>query len=230
MDINLNPRIPRIIAPRDLDRRGGCIPPSRHRDLIATHVELRTTGLSSRVEGQRLRAKQVVAALDITGDLDVHLAAALVQVARAPVVVVPDGTAGFLGPGVRKDLEPARRAIGLGGVGDLGQVDLYGAPVGAADGFVVTAPVAGLLVHLDGHAAAGLDAADTADTAGAACVAGEVTGANICDGGVGGGHADAGGSIIGSVDPELLEDGVAGYLVGSDGRRESGYEGGLHDG
>lgn len=34
--------------------------------------------------------------------------------------------------------------------------------------------------------------------------------------------------IIGSVNPQLLENGMTSYFVGSEGRRQNGYECGLH--
>lgn len=51
--------------------------------------------------------------------------------------------------GVLSDLEPVARAIGSGGVVDLGHVDHDRAEVVATDGLVVAAAVVGLLVHLN---------------------------------------------------------------------------------
>ena len=147
MDVNLDPGIIGIIRARKLDRRRTGTPPAAARDgdLVATDIELGAARLARRVQGQRLGAQQVVARGDVGGDLDVHLAAAGAEVARAPVVVVADAATGLFGPRVGEDLEPACGAVGRARVGDFGQVDLHGAIVGAADGFVVAFAVAGLL-------------------------------------------------------------------------------------
>ena len=191
MDVDLDTWVAGAIRARDLDRRRGRIPATGDLNLVAADVELGAAGLACGMERQCLRAEEVISRLDIRGDLDVHLAAAFVQIARPPVVVVADGAAGFLGPRVGEDLEPACCAVGLAGVGDFGQVHLHGAPVGAADGLVVAGAVARLLVHLYCDCSARGDAACSLGGFGA-CVADEVPAAYVCDGGVGAWHANAG--------------------------------------
>jgi hypothetical protein len=87
------------------------------------------------MEGDDLGAEEVVACRQVGGDLDVHLAAAGIEVLGPPIVVVPRATGWVLGPGVLEDFEPAAGAVGGGGVGDFGHVDYDGAVVGAAYGF-----------------------------------------------------------------------------------------------
>jgi len=68
-------------------------------------------------------------------------------------------------------------------------------------------PVAGLLVHFDGHRVAGFDG--TSARYGAAVdVAADVVGGDVLQGVVGGGHADAGFALVDAVDPEVLEGSV----------------------
>ena len=116
----------------------------KEEERTAARVELRSALETSYVERDDLGAKEVVPRGDVGGDADVHLATAGVQVLSAPVV------AGALprdagGPVVLEDLEPARGAVGRGGVRHFGQVDVHGAEVVAADGFVGAGSVAELL-------------------------------------------------------------------------------------
>ena len=147
MDAHRNARVPLLVRAGELDGGRAEATTATNSNLVAGDVELAAARGGSRVQGQGLGAQKVVARLDVGGDLDVHLAAARVEVARAPVVVVADPAAALLGPAVGEDLEPAARgAVGGRGVGDLGHVYLDGAPVGAADGFAVAGSVAVLLV------------------------------------------------------------------------------------
>lgn len=181
VDVDADAGVSRAVRAGDLDGGRVGIAATRDGDLVAADVELGTAGLTRRVEGEGLGAEEIVSRLDVRGDLDVHLAAALVQIASAPVVVVAHGAARLLGPPVGEDLEPAGRAVRLGGVGDLGEVDLHGSPVGAANGLVVARPVTRLLVHLDGDRSSCRDAAHTGYGPGPG-VAGEVPAVYICDG------------------------------------------------
>lgn len=75
----------------------------------------------------------------------------------AAVGVQDLGAPALIGAAVRVlgNLEPGARAVGSGGVVDLGHVDHDGAVVVAADGLGVAAAVAGLLVHLHSKRTAG---------------------------------------------------------------------------
>lgn len=151
MDIDLNPRITTLVRARELDGTITRTAPSTHRNLITRDIKLRTTALASGMQRQRFGAQQVIATGDVFGDGHVHAAAARVQVARAPVVVIPHAAAGLFGPRVGKDLEPvAGRTVGGGGVGHFGEINLYRTPVGATDGFGFAGAVAWLLFFLGG--------------------------------------------------------------------------------
>lgn len=75
-------------------------------DLIAGHIELSAVGTTSGMQCDDLGTKEVVAGGDIRRDLDIHLAAARVQVLGTPEVVVARATRGVLCPAVLEDLEP----------------------------------------------------------------------------------------------------------------------------
>lgn len=146
VDVDEDARVAGAVGAREPDGgRAGGAGAALDRDLVAAHVELGATGLSGRVQCQRLGPEQIVARRDVGRDGHVHLAAAGVQVASTPVVVVARAAAGVLGPRVREDLEPASRAVRRRGVVDLGQVHLDGTPVCPSDSFIVAAAVAGLL-------------------------------------------------------------------------------------
>lgn len=272
MDIDLNTRVTALIRPRKLDRRIAHTTTRATTDgnLITRNIKLRPAALASGMQRQRLGSQQVIAAGQVLGDGHVHASTAGVEVARAPVVVVAYAAAGFFGPGVGEDLEPATRgSVGCRGIGDFGEVDLHGTPVGAANGFgfavaVVWLLVFGLkdvhgsdrcvrlgwklnragvvlvgvlkgdfgreeeegteprarrkgtyLVHLNRHGPACLDGAFPTDTPGTG-IADEISASHVGDGGVGRRKAVAGGTVVGAVYPELLENCVAGYFPGSE--------------
>jgi hypothetical protein len=59
-----------------------------------------------------------------------------------------------------EDLDPGGGAVGAESIADFADVHGDGTLVVSADGFVAAAAVVVLLVHLDGHGAAGVDAAE----------------------------------------------------------------------
>ncbi len=82
------------------------------------------------------------------------------------------------------------------------------------------------LVHLDGDSRASLDGA-LAPWAGCAGVAAHVGRRDVRHGGVGRREAGALGAIVDAVDPEVLEGGVGGRLLGPQGCQD-GKGGRLH--
>lgn len=146
MNIHQDPRITRLIRPGEVHRRRRGRPTApRNTQLVARHVMLRAARAPTGMQRNNLGAEEVVARGDGRRDRDVHLAAARVEVFDAPKVVVADLAGWVLGPGRREDFEPPRGAVGRGGVGDFGEVDLEGAVVRTADGFRGAGAVAGLL-------------------------------------------------------------------------------------
>lgn len=96
-----------------------------------------------------LRADQVIARCQLSRDLEVDLAAALVHILDAPVVVVSGSlVGGGRRPAVLIDLEPSCGAVGLGRVRDSRHVHEDGSVVVPANGFVGAGAIAGLLVGL----------------------------------------------------------------------------------
>jgi hypothetical protein len=119
-------------------------------------------------------------------------------------------------PRIRKHLEERRAPIRRPRIGNLTHINIHRPPMRASNCRRLqrrksAGPVAGLLVHLDGHGVAGFDGAATRDGA-AVDVAADVVGGDVCEGVVGGGHADAGLALVDAVDPEVLEGGVGGDL------------------
>lgn len=247
MNIHQDPRITRLIRPGEVHRRRRGRPTApRNTQLVARHVMLRAAGTSTRMQRDDLGAEEVVARGDGRRDRDVHLAAARVEVLDTPKVVVADLAGWILGPARREDLEPPRGAVGRGGVGDFGEVDLEGAVVRAADGFRGAGAVAGLLwgtesvsgwlgirgkrgylVHLDGDGRAGLDGTLALGAAGVA-VAADLRGGHVGDGRVREDGARALAAKVDAVDPELLEGGVGRGVLRGEGGREGGDAKRLH--
>lgn len=91
------------------------------------------------------RTEKVVSVGNVFADGDVHLAAAGIEIFSAPIIVIAGAGAGFRGPAVLEDLEPASRTVGCGGVVDLAKVDYDWTVVRAADGFILAASVTVLL-------------------------------------------------------------------------------------
>lgn len=152
------------------------------------------------MQGDNFSAHEVVAGRDIAREGESHFAAAEVEVLGAPVVVVAGVARGVLGPGVGVDFEEARAAVCGAGVGYLGEVDVHGAVVGAADAVAGAGAVAWLsvedgqvqalvqalewqdiLVHLNGQGIAGLDAAAGSNSA-AVLVAADIVAHHVLDG------------------------------------------------
>lgn len=98
------------------------------------------------MQSNDLGAHEVVAGRDIAREGEGHFAAAEVEVLGAPVVVVARVARRVLGPGVGVDFEEARAAVCGAGVGYLGEVDVHGAVVGAADAVAGAGAVAWLSV------------------------------------------------------------------------------------
>lgn len=146
MDVDKNTSVGALVGAREANGRRASGTTAGNRDLVASHVQLRASRTASRMKGNDLRTEEIVARGDVRGDLNLHLAAARVEVLDAPEVVVTGGAGGVLGPGVLEDLEPAGGTVGGGGVGDLGHVHEDGTVVGAADGFRGARAVVGLLV------------------------------------------------------------------------------------
>ena len=140
---------------------------------------------------------------------------AVLHVFDAPPIVV---TSPIIrrAPRIRKHLKERRAPIRRPRIRHLAHVNIHGSPMGASDRRRLQAresarPVAGLLVHFDGHRVAGFDG--TSARYGAAVdVAADVVGGDVLQGVVGGGHADAGFALVDAVDPEVLEGGVGGDL------------------
>lgn len=97
------------------------------------------------MESDDFRTEKVISVGDVFADGDVHLAAAGVEIFGTPIIVITGAGAGFRGPAVLEDLEPASRTVGCGGVVDFAEVDYDWAVVRAADGFILATSIAVLL-------------------------------------------------------------------------------------
>ena len=146
MDVDEDTGVGALVGAGEVDGGGASGTAAGDGDLVARHVELGTTRAASGVESDDFGAEQIIAGGDVGGDLDLHLAAAVVEILDAPEVVIAGTARGVLGPCVLEDLEPARGTVGGGGVGDLGHVHHDGAVVGTADGLGGAGAVVGLLV------------------------------------------------------------------------------------
>lgn len=145
VDVDLDTGLGSLVGTRELDGGRGGAAASGDGELVARHVWLSTASTSGRVEGKDLCAQQVVTGGDVGGDLDVDLAAALVEVLGTPEIIVAAPARRVLGPGVLVDLEPAGGAVGGGGVADLCEVGLDGAVVVSSNAFRAAAAVTELL-------------------------------------------------------------------------------------
>lgn len=150
MDVGQDARVGGGIRAGDADGAPASTP-TADVSPVARHGELDAGGGHNRVQGERLGAQLVVAVGEADGDGHVHLAAVGVEGLGALVVIVARASARLHGPRVGENLAPARRGQGAGGcVRDLGEVDLRGAEVLAADGLPGSGAVAELLWGGDG--------------------------------------------------------------------------------
>lgn len=184
-------------------------------DLVAGYVVLSTARGASNVQGNNLSTDEIVARGDVSGNPDVLLTAVGVKDISAPVVV-PDET-------VLVDLEPGAARVGESIV-DLGHVHDDGTVVVATNSLVGAVAVVGLSMHLNGDGATGYDLSVspymmeegwlsrivlTPNIADLGSVRPSVTatdiGAGSADGVVVRGDTSAGGSLVDTINPQLLE-------------------------
>jgi hypothetical protein len=154
------------------------------------------------VKGDDLSANEVVSVRKSRRDREGEAAAVLVEVVGTPEVSV--SVVAVLG-----NLEPGVGAVGRGSIADSGHVDDDGAVVVSADGRAAAGSGAGLLVHLNLDSGASRDTADTRGSGGSANVAAKVDAGDAGDGAVAGRDTDASAGLVDTVNPELLEGGVA---------------------
>jgi hypothetical protein len=143
---------------RELDALGDRGTATLDSNLVACNVVLSTTSRASGVESDGLGAEKVVTRGETGGDLEVELSAVVVQVLGAPEVVVTLGGSGVLLPGVLVDLEEVAGAVGSSGILNLAHVGQDGAPVGTTNTLLSAGTAVALLVHLDRHCVACLEA------------------------------------------------------------------------
>lgn len=226
VDVDLDAGVGGLEVSGDGHSRGAGAAATGDGDLVAGHVWLSTTSTTGSVEGNGLGTEEVVTRGDVGWDLDVHLAAASVEILGAPEIIITNAAGGVLAPAIVKDLEPAGGTIGGKGVRDLGEVDGDGAVVGATNSLLRAAAITVLSVHLnsDGTTSAdwALDLGSGADD-----VAAHVIGVIVGDGRVGLRKTGTLAAKVGSVNPELLEGGMGGGLLGQEGRQGGSCEG-LH--
>jgi hypothetical protein len=228
VDVDQDTRVAGGVSSGKLDSRGRSTATTFDSNLIAGHVELGTAVTTRSVEGNNLSAEEVVTGRDVIRDLDIDETTAVVHVLDTPEVVIARASRRVGSPRVLVNLEPGSRAVSRGSIIDLGQVDHDWTVVGSANGLIRAAAVIGLLVHLNGH---GITSLDRALRGGRRCssVASNIIAADACNGAVARGNTSALSSLIDTIDPELLESGMAHDLLGSK-RREDGNLNRLHIG
>jgi hypothetical protein len=227
VDVDENTRVRGLVGAGEVDGSwAGCAGSATDGDLVAGHVELGAAGGHCGVEGDDLSADEVVAISKVSGNGNIDTTAATVHVLDTPEVVITDCAGRVLGPTTLEDLEEAGRSVGGAGIADLGHVDHDGTVVLATNSLPAAVTLTRLLVHLDSDGITSLDGALLAN-GGCAGVATHAVSRHILDWAVARRQTSALRTIIGTVDPKLLEGGVARHL--SDGQsREDGSESRLH--
>ena len=218
LTVNQQTRVRGLVGTRELDASRLSRARALNTQLVAGHVVLGTVLRASGMEGHRLSTEEVVAGRNVAGDDEVLLTTPLVDEIVGPSLVSLEVTA-------LEDLEELARTVSGGGIIDGTEVDHNGTVVSTTDSLLGAIAII-VLVHLDGDGVTGLDATGGA-SGGRVGIATHVVGSRVLDRGVGRRHADASAGLVFSVDPELLEDGMASNHVGH-GSGECESDGCLH--
>jgi len=106
MNIDQDAGVARTIRTGELHARRLRASAPGNSELIARHVELRTTATSRDMQREGLGTEQVIARRDIRRDLDIHPSAALIQILGSPEIGIAVRARRVFRPRVGEDLEP----------------------------------------------------------------------------------------------------------------------------